>query len=457
MWMSRHHVPSRWDANAAAIVRRTKAIRNERSMRSTCCYNAIVVTQTRKRLTTERTCVAPKRHPRAFGRASMGVVPADQAERDCAAASFPRTDSRFCDTAGWKAGAATALVAWSVFAMLAATARAEPQTWVALEYEIAPDTEGCPAPEEFQSSVKRQLRYDPFRRGADRRVAVHIARKDKGFEGLIKWSDARGNWVGDRRLASQRPECSEIAANVAFAVAVQIQLLAALEPKSSTPKSSTPKGSAANASPTAPVTSAPPVTAPPEPQTPDKSPTSSSQSNAPTASPASQPPQPRRARLRFSAGLGPSLGAGIAPHLTVLGRGFASVRLDPLSFELAFDAALPASRTEMDGGGFSLRRFGGAAAACSHVQLFAACLTATLGRIEAHGFGVDKPASPAGLFSQLGARIAATHEFGERYFASARIEGLVMLSSWTVTLNDSVAWKTPRISGLVGLDFGVFF
>jgi hypothetical protein len=30
-----------------------------------------------------------------------------------------------------------------------------------------------------------------------------------------------------------------------------------------------------------------------------------------------------------------------------------------------------------------------------------------------------------------------------------------MTRAWTVTLNDTAAWKTPTVGGLVGLDFGI--
>jgi hypothetical protein len=165
----------------------------------------------------------------------------------------------------------------------------------------------------------------------------------------------------------------------------------------------------------------------------------------------------RHARFGLSAGLGPSLALGVAPHLTGLGRIFVSGRLGGVSLELAADAALPATRKLADGSGFSLNRFAAGAAACGHVRAFAACLTGTLGSLQARGVGVDKPASPSGLFSQLGVRIAATHDFGDRYFVGARLEGLVMLSPLTVTLNDTVAWTTPRVGGLIGLDFGMNF
>lgn len=322
---------------------------------------------------------------------------------------------------------------------------------MALEYEVAPDASGCPSVEAFRASVDRQLGYDPFQATAARHVDVHIARKETGFDGAIRWSDAQGQGVGDRQLSSQHSDCTEIAANVAFAVAVQIQLLAALAPASAE----------ASAAATAPVTSSPdtstPVTAPSIATTRAAAPSAATRSNdVATAAVPSRPPA-RRARLAFSAGLGVSLALGVAPRATGIGRIFGSGRFDWASLELAIDGALPTTRTEPDGSGFSLHRFAVDAAACGNVRAFSACLTGSLGRLEASGFGVDKPASPAGSFSELGARLGARHDFGERYFAAARVEGLVLLSPSTVTLNDTVAWTTPRVSALIGLDFGVNF
>ena len=90
---------------------------------------------------------------------------------------------------------------------LGTTARAASQTFVTLEYEVDPGVNGCPAAAEFRSTVERQLGYDPFRSAADRRVAVQIGRKGTSFDGRIRWSDDRGRWVGDRRLASRRQDC----------------------------------------------------------------------------------------------------------------------------------------------------------------------------------------------------------------------------------------------------------
>jgi hypothetical protein len=338
---------------------------------------------------------------------------------------------------------ALTLLAWSASAISAGVARADQQTVVALEYEVAPEAVGCPDAEEFRASVERQLGYDPFRPAADKRVAVQIARGENHFDGRIRWSDARGRWVGDRRLSSRRPDCDEIATSLAFSVAVQVQLLATLAPA---PEAAAP-----------PPLAPPPPPASPAPRVPDAAATPAEGPVTVTAPSPGAEPAPRGTRLELAIGLGPSLALGVAPQTTGLGRLFVSGRLSWLSLELALDAAWPATERESDGSGFSLDRFAGTAGACGHAGAFAGCLTATLGVLEARGFGVDVSASPAGLFSQVGARIVATRELGGRYFLAARVDGLLMLSPWKVTLNDTTAWMTPRVGALIGLDLGARF
>lgn len=360
---------------------------------------------------------------------------------------------------------AVAFVVSTVLVALAPTLRAAPRTFVVLDYEIAPEATGCPSVEEFRASVERQLGYDAFKSDAERRVAVAISAQDGGFKGFIRWTDARGHWAGDRRLSSQHADCSEIAKNTAFAVAVQIQLLSALEPgttpaaaASSTPAStstsSTSNGTTPGASGTSPST-APPATATATATAPTpKPPSPPAAAGRENTAPAEHAPS-GRAAFGLSAGLGASLGLAVAPHPTGIGRLFVSGRVAWFSLELGADAAIPVSHTEADGSGFWLDRFAGEAAACGHVRGFAACVTSAFGVLQARGFGVDKPASPAGFFSQLGARIAWTQDFGPRYFLTARAEALVLPSPWSVTLDGTTVWTTPRVGGLGGLDFGV--
>jgi hypothetical protein len=338
------------------------------------------------------------------------------------------------------------LVVCSALAAMQAGAHAAAPTLVSLEYEIAPGIDGCPDAEQFRSSVGRQLGYDPFRATAEKRVAVQIARKEIGFDGRIRWSDAEGHWVGDRRLSSRHAECTEIAASLAFSVAVQIQLLSALAPAPVADPNAAPAEDATKA-----------TTAPTGPReealVPEQRPTEAAPIEVAVPGP---PPEPSSG-FRLSIGAGPSLAISVAPHAAGLGRLFASGRVGHFSLEIAGDAALPVTQTDAGGRGFRLDRFAAAAAACGHVSLLAACVTGTAGRLQAHGLGVDMQESPAAWFSQLGARIAATYDFSDRYFAAARVDGLVMTAPVKVMLNDTLIWTTPRVGAVLGIDFGARF
>jgi len=339
-----------------------------------------------------------------------------------------------------------------VSTLLGTTAWAAPQTFVTLEYQVDPDVNGCPTAAEFRSTVGRQLGYDPFRSAADRRVVVQIGRKGASFDGRIKWSDDRGQWVGDRRLASRRQGCADIAASLAFSVAVQIQLIAALAP--STPE---PPPSPVQAPPVA-----PPAPGPVSAQPPLSLAQPLAQTLPPTTAVVAAPkPEARPAEharpLQLFLGVGPALALWSAPHPTGLGRIFASGRVSWISVEISLDAALPATQREADGSGFSLDRFAAGAAVCSHAWAFAACVTTTVGLLRARGLEVDAPASSSGLFSQLGARVGAAEDLGRRCFVAARADALVMLSSWTVRLNETAVWTTPRVGLVVGFDLGVRF
>ena len=92
-------------------------------------------------------------------------------------------------------------------------------TVVRLEYQ-ADEQGGCVGEDELRRMVTDQLGHDPFRPDADQRVAISIAKTDAGFQGRIVWTEADGRPVGQRLLSSRSRDCREIAANVAFAVAL---------------------------------------------------------------------------------------------------------------------------------------------------------------------------------------------------------------------------------------------
>lgn len=347
-----------------------------------------------------------------------------------------------------------------------AMGHAAPQVFVSLDYQIVPGAVGCADAAGFRNGVQRQLGYDPFRGQADRRVAVQLSRTDVGYEGRIQWTDAQGRDVGQRRLTTRRPGCAEIVNNVAFAVAVQIQLLGALAPpRPAPPISASPPPRAVAAPPpatTAEATESTPV---------DRAVPEHREAPAPERSEAAPPPPEPVATvvtpvnptahatrpLRLALGLGPSLALAVVPRPAADGRLFIEAAAGWFSFELAFDATWPVRQQQTEAAGFSLHRYAVGGAACGQARIFGACVTGILGRLQAKGAGVDMPLQPAGLGGQLGVRVFARHDLGGRYFAALRVEGLLMLSRWTVTVNELPAWTTPRLGALIGADVGARF
>jgi hypothetical protein len=384
-----------------------------------------------------------------------------------------------------RAGTSRALVvlALLVTPLLAARASAEPAPFVALDYDVPTDQRACPDALEFRANIQVQLGYDPFQPGGDRRVSVQITHKGSGLEGRIRWSDANGRWVGDRRLASRRADCAELATNLAFAVAVQVQLLATLTFPADIKDATTTGGSPPAPAPTAASEVSPG-------STPGAGTAASSTGERRTAAPATPPPEtvPRvepaageratgsrpdeppnvevggtarrtdgNATVALSVGVGPAMAIGLAPHATALGRMFVGGRIDHFSLEVGVDATWPIEQRNVDAAGFSLERLGASLAACGHARAFAACGLGAVGSLRVSGLGLDQPASPTGTFSQLGARILARHDFDTGLFVAAHMDALVLLSRWTVRVNDVDTWMTPRMGGVVGVDVGVGF
>jgi hypothetical protein len=316
-------------------------------------------------------------------------------------------------------------------------ADAATDTRVRLEYQ-ADEQGGCVAADELRRMVTEQLGHDPFRSDADQRVTITIAKTDAGFQGRIVWTEADGRPVGERLLSSRSRDCREIAANVAFAVALQLQLVergasddtgtAAPIPEVSTVDTN---GQAARA-----------------PETPERPSVSAGPPAADQESPA--------APLRLAVGAGPAVGIGMTPDATAFGRLFVVARFRRLSAEIAADAALPATLDYRDGSGVVVNALGSSAAGCAHVSAISACLLGRLGWLRAQGMGIAVPRTSWGHFGEIGVRVAATRELG-RFTVSVHADSLVMLSRWNVVLNDAVVWSVPRVGGVVGGDVALRF
>lgn len=319
---------------------------------------------------------------------------------------------------------------------------AAPGTFVTLVYEADPRG-NCVVDADFRRMVTSQLGYDPFRPAADTRVAITIGVADPGFEARITWTEANGAPVGERVFRSRSSDCHEIAANVAFTIAVQVQLIELGNP---------PARAAAESA----VPDLPPrekQAAPESPERPAEAterPKVSAQAQHSAAAARSAVP------VQLTIGMGPAVGLALAPGPTAVGRLSLGARVRSFSVEIAGDAAVPVTMHEPDGSGVVVSSIGASLAGCGHASFLIACLMGRLAWMRAAGEGVDARKTPWGHFAEAGARVGARKELG-RWALTVHADALVMLSRWTVTLNDTVVWNVPRVGGMIGADLAVRF
>jgi hypothetical protein len=284
--------------------------------------------------------------------------------------------------------------------------------------------------------VTDQLGHDPFRPDADQEVSISIAKADVGFRARIVWTEPDGRPAGERALSSRSRDCHEIAANVAFAVALQLQLVE---------RGVSPDGNADGTDRPPPTTTeqenrAPPI--PERPAVPAPAPAGSGRASA--------------ARVVLAVGAGPAVGVGMTPGATAFGRLFVAARLGWFSGEIAADAGIPSTQREPDGTGVAVTALGSSAAGCAHVAVVSVCLLGRLGWIRARGVDIAAPSTSWGRFGEVGMRLALTREIG-RVIVAVHADGLVMLSRWNVVLNDSVVWTAPRVGAVAGVDLALRF
>jgi len=304
-----------------------------------------------------------------------------------------------------------------------------------LVYEVEPSLGSCPDAASFRRTIGRQLGFEPFASAASTKVVVRVRQAPGGIEGVVTWLGAHGTNGGERRFASALHDCKELAHAMQFAIIVEIELRGV----ASHPASPQPEEGPAHRERDA-------ATRPP-PSLPDPAVAAGIRAVA--------APEPERAHAapRVFVGVGPLIGWGTSPSASAGGRLFVSLRLDALSFELGTEASLPSVWRNEDGNGFRGRALVGTLAACGHLGALSLCGVGKAGALHVTGFGVDEAVSSAGWFVQLGARLAASHWFGEHWLGSVHGELLATPSRWTVELNRLAVWTLPSIAGLVGMEF----
>lgn len=250
--------------------------------------------------------------------------------------------------------------------------------------------------------------------------------------GTIEWYDADGARRGERELGSERADCAAFARTLAFAVAVQIQLLGEEDEEQPSRVETSPPEARASATP------------------------KDSKSRELPSPPPSPSAAVRETPWRFIGGMGVTGHFGMFPGLVPTGRLFAGLRRRHFGIELGGEASLPGRYRGSSGSGFDHRAAFGSLAGCGFLGLFSACVVGKVGALRVSGVGVDVPYSPAGASALLGARLSLNPELG-RLAGALRLEALAPLLAWGVTLNGQEVFRNwPVVVGL-GADVGAFF
>jgi hypothetical protein len=313
---------------------------------------------------------------------------------------------------------------------------------VRLEYAAAP---GCPDATELEAVVSARLGFDPFADDAPNLVLVRITpRADAAgaLDGHIEWRDARGHWAGEQAFPRVGTDCLRLARTMAFALAVQIQLLAR------SGEANAGGGPAADERRPAPALVDTPPAEPPRRPPPAPAPFPIGDREAP----------PERAPGPvFAVGAGPALGFGVSSAVVPLGRVFGSLAWPRGSLELAAEVGVPATTRRADGAGFSQQRLVASAAACAARARWNACVVANAGAIRMAGEDIDRATSAVVPVVEAGGRVAVVQPLGRRAFLSAHADGLVRLVRWTGSLDHVPVWTAPRFGAALGLDAGIRF
>lgn len=328
----------------------------------------------------------------------------------------------------------------AVVALASPVVCAAPELFVDLQYQPDPDLAGCPSEEAFRAMIGEQLGYDPFRAGAEQKVVARARAVERGLQGHVEWYDASGNPRGERELGSESMDCAALARAMSFAIAVQIQLLAQeAESRAGLP----PEDASIDESAHATSRTAPPVVIAAPPPDARRS--------------IDDRPSEERTPWQFMLGAGTTLAFGLAPRTAVEGRVFGGARRGRLAFELGAEASLPSRYETANTAGFDQRILAGSVAGCALLGGISGCFVSKVGRLSIRGFGVDVPNAASGVLAQIGPRLSLFGNLGESWLGALRVEALVAVVSWEVTLNEREVWRTPLFCLTVGGDVAFLF
>jgi len=319
---------------------------------------------------------------------------------------------------------------------------------VKLDYQAGPD---CPGVDQFVAGVQSRLGYDPFAENAPEKVLVLITSRGDALNGRVEWRDRHGDWAGEQGFPGGGTDCRRLVHAMGFALAVQIQILAATRLElddGALPLPSPPAQGPAPVEPPLPVVASP---LPPPPPPVAAPPVATPSISAPSAAPGAPN---SGAVFALGAGGGAALGMSSVPSWS--GRVFGSAGWTHLSVELAAALSVPDITRRADGAGYSQQFLFLAAAGCARVVRWSACLLSNVGQVRLHGEDIDRPTSANVPLVEVGVRAGTRQPLGRHVFWQAHLDGLANLNRWTATLDQVAVWTAPRFVASLGVEAGVW-
>ena len=269
---------------------------------------------------------------------------------------------------------------------------------------------------------------------------MRIESAGRALEGRLEWRDATGAAIGEQAFPSRSGDCAELTRAMGFALALQIQLMAATVGENRpapTPRAtdgarrSSRGGAAADGA--------------------------SAGGPAPERGPERQIRRVTASGPAVLVGVGAAAGLGVTSDPAAVGRLFATAAWSHVAVELGGEVSVPSTTHRADGAGFSQEQILASLAGCGLRGPWSLCAVGKAGELRVVGQGVDVPLTASGLMLQAGLRLAAAHTFGHRTYIVARVEGLGRLTQGTVTLDSMPAWTTPTFAALLGIDVAFRF
>jgi hypothetical protein len=333
---------------------------------------------------------------------------------------------------------ARAASAAAVLVLSSATALAFPSG--RLIYARDPGTESCPDESVVRRAVSKRLGYDPFFASADKTIIVTVAREPERLAAHVRLVDASGTVQGLRDLTAPRDRCDDLVAALALSISIAIDPASADRP--------TPPSADVDEPPPVPLSQAPVPTAAPPPAPPP----------AKAAAPPLQKPEPDRpaaAPLVWQLGAGGFGSIAAMPSARVGGLVYGQLRADAfaLGLELALDAP---SSSEIEGATFKSSSIALALYPCLRFGVMFGCAMGQVGRMSAEG--TNAPSGPGnGLLVRSGVRLEADLLLDESLVLRLHSDLLATLAAVRITSDQTEIWKTPLLSGTLGVAVGVLF